>query len=442
MTKESASPWWTQLRYIYSMLGPEAGVVSAAVGGFNLSLFVVNQYLPEYLRVLGAAPWIIGLFGSTEIALVLVYPYLDGEVPEWISGRHVLTVAGALASIGMVLWLTAPQLGHYTRVPAWGWIFGGLFLVTAWNTLGLRLPMGIASGSDISHTTTTGITGTAVVRWTALSAGFLFAAFVLAEIGAFVPSFQVLLAIAVSIALAATILQDLFAYPSKEPTGETFEDFYQVLGDIRAFPDGSRSLLVGDTLVRFAHGMVGTFFVTVVTSVLRVEMTILGHHFAPSAFFGVLLAIELGVAAVGGVVSVALMRHVGPVPLVVGNFLITAFFPLFLVTVPSEALIVGTLFASFGLRRATLPIRRALIAEFTDSTSENESKTENDWTLTKSYRLTRGIIVVPSAVLGGALYGIDPRLAFGVASAVGLLGIGALHRTIMLTPRMDRDDRC
>lgn len=434
MTEGNSSSWLTHPRSAFSALGPEGRLVSAAVAGFNLLLFVLNRYLPEYLRVLGAQPWIIGLFGSAEIALALVYPYLDGEIPDWFDVRHVLTAASILASVGTVVWLAAPRLGHYTGLPAWAWIFVGLFLVAVWNALGLHLPVGIAPEDD--GQSATDISGAAVLRWLGLAAGFLFAAFVLVEVGTFVPSLQVILAVTASLALTATILQDLFAHPGKNSTGATFAGCHRVLADIRALPAESRSLLVGDTLVRFAHGMVGTFFVTVVTSVLRIEMTLLGHHFAPSAFFGVLLAVEMGVAAVGGGIVTVLSRYTGRVPLVLGNVLITTLFPIFLVTVRTEALVVGVLFAAFGLRRATLPVRRALIAEFT--AGEND---EGDRQLTESYRLSRGAIVVPSAVLGGVLYGINPRLAFVVATAVGLLGTWSFKRFIHVILRDSKSDR-
>lgn len=426
MTEKSASSWWAQPRHVFSMLGPEGCIVSAAVAGFNLLLFVLNRYLPEYLRVLGAEPWIIGLFGSTEIALALVYPYLDGEIPEWFDVRHVLTVAGTLASIGVTLWLAAPRLGHYTGLPAWAWIFVGLSLVAIWNALGLHPPVGIVPGSG--GRSATDISSEAVLRWLGLTVGFVFAAYVLVEVGTFVPGFQILLAVTASMALTAMILQDLFVHPSKNSTGATFVGWRRILDDIRSLPVESRSLLIGDTLVRFAHGMVGTFFVTVVTSVLRIEVTLLGHHFVPSAFFGLLLAVEMGVAAVGGVISTALSRHIGRVPFVLGNFLITTLFPIFLVTGSSGALAVGLLFAVFGLRRATLPVRRALIAEFTGGESENENDNESGRQLTESYRLSRGALVVPSAVLGGVLYGVNPQLAFIVAGAVGLLGTWSFQR--------------
>jgi hypothetical protein len=439
MTENRASSWWTQPRQVFSALGPEGHIVSAAVAGFNLLLFVLNRYLPEYLRVLGAAPWIIGLFGSTEIALALVYPYLEGEVPDWIDVRHVLTAASILASVGIGVWLAAPRLGHYIGLPAWTWIFVGLFLVAVWNALGLRLPVSTTPEDD--GRPAPDISGGAVLRWLGLAAGFVFAAFVLVEVGTFVPSFQVILAVTTSMALTATILQDLFAHPSKDSTGATFAGCRRVLDDIRDLPAQSRSLLVGDTLVRFAHGMVGTFFVTVVTSVLRLEITLLGHHFTPSAFFGVLLAIEMGVAAMGGGISTVLSRHIGRIPLVLGNFLITTLFPIFLVTVGSEALVAGMLFAVFGLRRATLPVRRALITEFTGGESENDNDDESGRQMTESYRLSRGMVIVPSAVLGGVLYGINPQLAFIVATTVGLLGTWSFKRFLSVAIRDKPSDR-
>jgi hypothetical protein len=44
--------------------------------------------------------------------------------------------------------------------------------------------------------------------------------------------------------------------------------------------------------------------------------------------------------------------------------------------------------------------------------------------VTGTYYLVRNAVTIPSAVVGGWLFGSDPRLAFGLATVVGLVGTG------------------
>lgn len=46
--------------------------------------------------------------------------------------------------------------------------------------------------------------------------------------------------------------------------------------------------------------------------------------------------------------------------------------------------------------------------------------------VTGSYYQVCNTVVIPSAVLGGWLYGRDPQVAFSVATVVGLVGVGYL----------------
>ena len=84
-------------------------------------------------------------------------------------------------------------------------------------------------------------------------------------------------------------------------------------------------------------------------------------------------------------------------------------------------------FAFSGLRFTGLPAHKALIVGPTERGAGGR--------VTGSYYLVRNVVVIPSAALGGALYGGltvpgigtfvgSPPLAFGAATAVGLLGTG------------------
>ena len=87
-----------------------------------------------------------------------------------------------------------------------------------------------------------------------------------------------------------------------------------------------------------------------------------------------------------------------------------------LIAAPADPLVVGFLFAFSGLRFAGLPAHRALIV--------GPAEADAGGRVTGSYYLVRNTIVIPSGAIGGWLYAMDPTIAFGTATVVGLLGTG------------------
>jgi MFS family permease len=225
-----------------------------------------------------------------------------------------------------------------------------------------------------------------------------------------------------------TALQHILYEPADTRLGSSVEGPSELVADLRGLPPALGPLLVADTLVRFANGMVYVFFVIVVVDFLEVGLAVGPVALGPEVFFGVLLAIEMLVALVSMPVAARVAELVGLKPVVAVGFSVYALFPALLVSAPANALVVGVLFAVSGLRFAGLPAHKALIVGPADE--------ETGGRVTGSYYLARNALVVPSAALGGALYGgfTIPRtgltyagsepLAFGLATAIGLVGTG------------------
>jgi hypothetical protein len=86
------------------------------------------------------------------------------------------------------------------------------------------------------------------------------------------------------------------------------------------------------------------------------------------------------------------------------------------VTLPAAA-VLAALFAFSGLRFAGLPAHKALIV--------GPAEADAGGRVTGSYYLVRNALTIPSAAVGGYLYQVaSPELAFGVATAIGLVGTG------------------
>jgi len=411
-------------------------VLSAAMFAFSLGFQMTSRYLPEYMVALGASGFVVGLFGTVGNVVSAVYPYPGGAVSDRLGSRYALTLFGVASTLGFAVWLVAPALGTVrvgaVAVPPWAWVFVGLLLAQAWKSFGLGATFAVVKQATDPSRLAAGFASTETVRRTAFLVGPVLAAVLVGLHPAFTVSFRYVLAVAVAFGAVGTVAQHLLYDASQDSVGDSFAGLRQVLADLREMPAPLRPLLVGDTLVRFANGMVYVFFVLVVTRLYEVgfaaTLSLGGAVYdvavGPAAFFGYLLGVEMLVAlAVMGPAAKAAER-VGLVPVVAVGFAVYAIFPVALVAgpdllapaVPLQWAMV-LLFAFSGLRFAGLPSHKALIVGPAEAGAGGR--------VTGTYYLLRNAVVIPSAALGGYLWAFaTPTLAFAVASAVGLAGTG------------------
>ena len=407
-------------------------VLSVAMFAFSLGFQMTSRYVPEYMSALGASAFVIGLFGTVGNVIGAAYPYPGGRLSDRIGSRVALTLFGLASSLGFAVWLVAPNLGTITVVGVvlepWIWIFVGLFFAQAWKSFGLGATFAVVKQSVPPDRLARGFASTEVFRRTAFLVGPLIAAGVLYAFADFTVGFQYVLAIAVVFAVLATIAQHRLYDASEDSIGKEFDGVSEIVADLRGLPSTLRPLLVADTLVRFANGMVYVFFVLVVTQFREVGLTVGPISLSPAVFFGVLLAIEMTVALVSMPPAARLAERVGLKPVVALGFLVYAVFPVLLIVAPGDPLVFALLFAFSGLRFAGLPAHKALIV--------GPAERDAGGTVSGSYYLVRNAVVIPSAAIGGLIYGGfslssvdvgfagDPVLAFGIASAIGLVGVG------------------
>ena len=414
-------------------------ILSLAMFAFSLGFQMTSRYLPEYMVALGASTAVVGLYGTVSNLLGALYPYPGGVLSDRIGSRYALTLFGGLSAVGFTIWLLAPALGPLA-IPA---IFLGLLFAQAWKSLGLGATFVVVKQGVRPSRLAAGFASTETFRRTAFLIGPLLAAGLFAAVGtgstesmadgAVIEAFSLVLAVAVGVALLGTIAQHLLYDSEGDSFGKRFEGLTQLRGDLRALPPELRPLLIGDTLVRFANGMVYVFFVLVVTRLLGVgfaaEIALLGRvSLSPQAYFGVLLGIEMAVALLTMVPVAKLAEGVGLKPVVALGSGVYAVFPALLIPAPADAGVLAALFAFSGLRFAGLPAHKALVVGPAERAASGR--------VTGAYYLLRNVIVIPSAALGAVLYsGLalpgfgqvvagNPTLAFGTATVIGLLGTG------------------
>ena len=422
-------------RQFFALRG-DVFVLSVAMFAFSLAFQMTTRFLPEYLSVLGASAFVIGLFGSVGNVISAVYPYPGGVLSDRVGSRYALTVFGLASTLGFLLWAIAPAFGtvEVAGIPLepWLWVFVGLVLAQAWKSFGLGATFAIVKQAVPPARLARGFASTETFRRSAFLLGPVLAAGLLALHPRFAVSFRYVLGVAVVVGAVATLIQHRMYDASDDSFGASLGGLGQLREDLRALPPTLRPLLVADTLVRFANGMVYVFFIIVVTQFLEVGLSaslpVVGNvSLAPATFFGLLLGLEMVVALAVMAPSAAVAERVGLKPVVAAGFGVYAVFPVLLISAPPNAAVLAALFAFSGIRFAGLPAHKALIV--------GPAEADAGGRVTGAYYLLRNLVVIPSAALGGALYGGvpnpvgagdllagNPTLAFATASAIGLVG--------------------
>jgi MFS family permease len=404
-------------------------VLSLAMFAFSLGFQMTSRFLPEYLVALGASGFIVGLFGTFGNIISAVYPYPGGAVSDLIGSRYALTVFGFLSTLGFAFWLLAPELGTIiiagVAIQPWVWIFVGLFLAQAWKSFGIGATFAVVKQATDPSRLAAGFASTETFRRVAFLVGPVLAAVLIGLHPEFTVSFQYVLGVAVVFGALGTVVQHFLYDASEDTIGDSFEGIDQIQRDLREMPDELRPLLVGDTLVRFANGMVYVFFVLVVTRFLEVglETTLTlggfsyGVNLSPEAFFGYLLGVEMVIALLVMAPAAKMAEYVGLKPVVALGFAVYAIFPIVLINAPASAAAMIVVFAFSGLRFAGLPSHKALIVGPAEQGAGGR--------VTGSYYLLRNTVVIPSAALGGYLWEfVSPEVAFTIAAGIGVVGTG------------------
>ncbi|MFB6087327.1 MAG: MFS transporter [Haloarculaceae archaeon] len=387
-------------------------VLSVAMFAFSLGFQMTGRYLPRYIEVLGGGAVAIGLYKTVSDVIGFAYPYVGGVLSDRVGSRSALTTFGLVSTLGFGVWFLAPDVPG--PVPAWVWILPGLFLAQAWKSFGLGATFAVVKQSVPSGRLAEGFAATEVFRRVGFLVGPLLAAAALASATGFAEGFRLVLVVALVFGLVATAVQHVRYESETDTFGTGFEGVATVLEDLRSLPGPLRPLLVADTFVRFANGMVYAFWVIVVTDFLSVGFTGFGLSLNPDAYFGVLLGVEMAVALLVMVPFSRLANRVGLKPVVALGFLVYATFPALLITAPADQWALAGLFAFSGLRFAGLPSHKALIV--------GPAEKDQGGRVTGTYYLVRNLFVIPSGLTGGVLYRVDPVLSFLAASGIGLVG--------------------
>ncbi len=387
----SLAPWRRRL-------GLERRVGALAAGllvyGFGEELWF--RYLPEYLRVLGASAFAVGLFGTAKDLLDAAYAYPGGVLSDRLGTRRSLLLFGSLTTAGFAVYFFWPS------IPG---VFFGLLLVLCWQSLGLPATFAVIGEELEGGRRIAGFTVQAVLKRVPIVLAPPLGGLILERFGM---RQGMRAGFGVSIVLSVVMLFTLRRGLRKEER----ESVARVAPSPRSSPGGRegerlapalRQLLIADCLIRFCEGMPEVFLVIWAIEVVKVS---------PSRF-GLLTSVLMGTAIVSYLPAAALAGRAEKKWFVLLTYLFFSLFPLAVFLSRSFPALVGA-FAIGGLREIGEPARKALIVDLSDPRARGRT--------VGVYYAIRGFSVAGAAAVGGALWMVNPASTFLVAAALGLAG--------------------
>ena len=378
-------------------LALERNVVSAAGAvfllGFGEELW--KRFVPKYLEALGAGPSAVGLYGAAEDFCDAAYQFPGGTLADRLGRRRAFPLFVALASAGYLVYLLSPS---------WPWVFAGLGLAMAWNSMASPATFAVIADALPRDRRAMGFSVQSILRRIPRLVSPLVGG---ALIGAFGIVVGMRIGFAATLVLAALTLlvvarMDLPIIPAR-PMG--------LRGVWSSFDPSLKRLLLSDIVIRTCEGLAGVFVILYVTTVRGLSV--------PA--FSVLLAIQVATSIVVYLPAARMADRFGRKPFVTATFLAFALFPV-TVALAVGPIAMGIAFVVGGLREIGEPARKAMIVDSAEP--EVRGRTVG------LYYLVRGLSVTPAAAVGGLLWGISPATPFFVAGAVGLAGAALFVATV------------
>jgi MFS family permease len=379
----------------YLSLERNVSIASAAVFILGLGEELWKKFLPKYLEALGATTGVIGLFGTAEDFFDAVYQYPGGWLADRSGRRRAFLIFVLLASAGYVVYLLSPS---------WPFVFLGLALVMAWQSMASPAIFAVIGDALPRERRAMGFTLQSILKRVPIVIAPIAGGILISAFGV-VKGIHVALVITLALALATILLVSRInvIVETSKTTG--------IVGVWQTFHSALKRLLVSDVIIRTCEGMTGVITILYVTNV---------QHFTVKQY-GTLIAIQMITSIVVYIPAGKIADRVGRKPFVIATFLSFALFPIAIITASSFPLIVLA-FVIGGLREIGEPSRKAMIVDFAQDNVRARS--------VGLYYLVRSLSITPAAAIGGLLWSIAPQVPFVVAGVIGLIGTVVFALTV------------
>ncbi len=379
----------------YLSLERNVSIASAAVFILGLGEELWKKFLPKYLEALGATTAVIGLFGTAQDFFDAVYQYPGGWMADRFGRRMAFLIFVALASAGYVVYLLSPS---------WPFVFLGLALVMAWQSMASPAIFAVIGDALPRERRAMGFTLQSILKRVPIVIAPIAGGVLIASLGV-VKGIHVSLLITLVLALVTMLLV------SRINITVNALHTTSIVGVWQTFHTALKRLLISDVIIRTCEGMTGVITILYVTNVQRFTIK----------QYGTLVAIQMITSILVYIPAGKIADRVGRKPFVMATFLSFALFPLAIIAASSFALIILA-FVVGGLREIGEPARKAMIVDFAQDNVRARS--------VGLYYLVRSLSITPAALVGGLLWSIAPEVPFIVAGVIGLIGTFVFAATV------------
>ena len=371
----------------YLSLERNVSLASAAIFILGLGEELWKKFLPKYLEALGAGTPIIGFFGTAEDFFDAIYQYPGGWLADRVGRRRAFLTLVTVASAGYLVYLLSPS---------WPFLFLGLALVMAWQSMASPAIFAVIGDSLPRERRAMGFTLQSILKRVPVVIAPIAGGVLIARLGIVEGIHAALLITLLFAAITLWLVRKITLTARATETANmraVWQTFHSVL----------KRLLVSDVIIRMCEGMTGVLTILFVTNVLHRNV----------AVYGTLVAIQMTTSIVVYIPAGKIADRIGRKPFVIATFLSFALFPLAIIFASSFPLLILA-FVIGGLREIGEPSRKAMIVDFAQEDLRARS--------VGLYYLVRSLSITPAAAIGGLLWKIAPQVPFTVAGVIGLVG--------------------
>jgi len=393
MTHQAATAAKSILKKLRDFLALEPNILVLLAGLFVIGLGeeLWVRFMPKYLEALGATIVIIGTFASFKKIVDALYQYPGGWLSDLMGRKRALVMFTLLAILGYVIYLFSNS---------WEMVFVGTLFVMAWSSMSQPAIFALIGDTLKQSKRAMGFSVQSIWKRVPIVIAPAIGGYLMVRYD-LITGMHIGFMVSIALALVAVYIQARFYNTPQKSDNKSSGSLSSVW---HLMPSGLRNLLLADCMTRFGSNVAATYVILLVIN-LRSRSTV---EFGAYTGLQMLIAISLYIPAAW------LADHIGRRPLILVTFTMFALFPLALVALPPEYILLAFVLA--GIREFGEPARKALIVDLSSETHRGR--------VVGLYYLIRGMVVIPAPLLGAFLWqrGYQwPFIAAGVISLIGLL---------------------
>jgi MFS family permease len=349
------------------------------------------RFVPKYLKELGAAVLIIGLYDALRTLLGAIYAYPGGVLVDRWGHRRAFLTFNIVSIVGYAVVLL---------IPHWGAVIAGMFLFLSWTCFSLPATFSLVGAALAPNRYSMGVGIQSVIRRLPIMIAPILGGMLIDHFGV-VPGVRIALIISILLSAGTIFVQRRLR---EEPTKVVAPvERWNFLQSLRGFDAPLRRLLLSDILVRFCERI--PYAWAVIFAMDYIGMS--------AKQVGILTMIEVVMASLCIIPASYFADKSKREPFVLVTFIMFTLFPIMLLASRSFTML-AVAFAVRGLKEFGDTSRKAILI--------GSAEPERRGQMVGAYYLVRDLIVSLAALLGAYLWQLGPQLNFLGAAAFGVAG--------------------